>query len=281
MSAKWWIQFSIQAVLFLVGLGGIFVPQIDTWLYTSIIWGVAVIWAIITFALWRKSRGKYTVRDEESSKKSPIEDIKDDLITLNSREKEAATKRVKENYPEEIAIRIYDNFVATFGGNIASIITNVIKGIVQKRNTDPLIEFFKKLGDILDSVSFGLKSLLVDDNLYKATLEDLAKKRLKVKGDKNKKATIQSNIARVRDLSYGLNSSVILRGVLSHLPPERLKLLSVIIVNLEGIEKSMETTLNAMLDDLENEWKVKDEEIRGFEAILPTLSILEGLIKYE
>jgi len=54
-----------------------------------------------------------------------------------------------------------------------------------------------------------------------------------------------------------------------------------VVINLEGIEKSMETTLSAMLNDLENEWKVKDEEIRSFEAILPALAFLEGLSKYE
>lgn len=245
--------------------------NMNLWYVAGLIIGVG----LIVWGLLKNSDG------QTKTKNIPLYEIKDDLIILNSREKEAAAKRVKESYSEEIAIRIYDNFVATFGGNIASIVTNVIKKIVQKQNTDPLIEFYKKLGDILDSVNFGLKRLLEDDNLYKTTLEDLAKQRVRIKGSKKKRTIIQDNVARVRDISYGLNSSVILRGVLTYLPSERLQLLSMVVINLEGIEKSMETTLSAMLNDLENEWKVKDEEIRSFEAILPALAFLEGLSKYE
>lgn len=56
MRTKWWIQFSVQAILFLIGTGGIFVPQINTWLFAGIFWGIAFIWLVITLFLYLKSK---------------------------------------------------------------------------------------------------------------------------------------------------------------------------------------------------------------------------------
>lgn len=67
MRAKWLVQFSIQAVLFLVGVGGIFVPQIDTWLYSGIIWGIAFIWLMVTLFLYLKSRKITKLCTQETS----------------------------------------------------------------------------------------------------------------------------------------------------------------------------------------------------------------------
>lgn len=77
MQRKWWIQFSIQAVLFLVGAGGMLVPEIRTWWFAGILWGIAFIWAIVTLIMWIKSR-----KSDEQEGTNEIADIKQIPILL-------------------------------------------------------------------------------------------------------------------------------------------------------------------------------------------------------
>jgi len=99
-------------------------------------------------------------------------------------------------------------------------------------------------------------------------------------GQKKKHIT-QKNIDRVRSLSYGLSSSLLLRSVLDSVPEAKGIVPSVIRITLEGIEADAEQTLNTMLNDLENEWKISKENKDGIESALAALSALEGINENE
>ena len=50
------IQFSIDGILALIGLGDLFVPEIKSWVFAGVIWGIAVMWAIFILVLWINDR---------------------------------------------------------------------------------------------------------------------------------------------------------------------------------------------------------------------------------
>jgi len=84
---------------------------------------------------------------------------------------------------------------------------------------------------------------------------------LKLKKDKKHSIT-QKNIDRTRTLSYGLNSSILLRGTVDALPNAQKIMPAIIKTTLESIESEAEKTLNTMVNDLDSEWKVK-VDIKG------------------
>lgn len=187
--------------------------------------------------------------------KSTLEDIKSCLITMNMYEREAATKKAKQQCPENTAKQIHDDFFVIFDAD--AFISIIQKAIMN--DIDPLIDFFKKFGDILDGNEYGLKGDLEDIELYKSSRRDLGQKRQKLHTTKERKAITQKNINRVRALTYGLNSSIILRGVLRSAPKTNGMVhpaIRIVLVGLEGIEALVENSLAEMLDNLENEWEV-------------------------
>lgn len=187
--------------------------------------------------------------------KSTLEDIKSCLITMNMYEIEAATKKAKRQCPENTAKQIHDDFFVIFDAD--AFISIIQKAIMN--DIDPLIDFFKKFGDILDGNEYGLKGDLEDIELYKSSRRDLGQKRQKLHTTKERKAITQKNINRVRALTYGLNSSIILRGVLRSAPKTNGMVhpaIRIVLVGLESIEALVENSLAEMLDNLENEWEV-------------------------
>lgn len=85
--------------------------------------------------------------------KSPLEDIKSDLLYLNKYQREAASKRSKQVCPKEVAMRIHDDFFLIFDVNV---VISIFEKFIAK-DIDPLIDFFKKFGDIVDGNEYGLK----------------------------------------------------------------------------------------------------------------------------
>lgn len=193
---------------------------------------------------------------------NPLEDIKTDLTNMNMCEREVATKKAEQVCPEKIAKQIHNDFVALFGEDLATFAISLIQEITSKHDIQPLIEFFKDMGGILDTNNYGLKAQLKDNELYNSSRMDLSQKRLKLKMGRKKKATTQKNIHRVSVLTYGLNSSIILRGALNSVPEAKGVMPAVIKVTLESIETETEKILTQMLDDLENEWKVTINELQ-------------------
>jgi len=94
---------------------------------------------------------------------------------------------------------------------------------------------------------------------------------------RKKKRIIQKNIGRVRSLSYGLSSAVLLRSVLDSSPEAKKIIPSELKIALEGIEASAEQTLNTMLNDLDGDWTLPKDTTDGIETIISALSMLEGL----
>ena len=131
-----------------------------------------------------------------------------------------------------------------------------IEKVLIERSIDALIGFYKTCGDILDNNHYGLKVELEGNELYKATRMDLAQKRLQLKVEKSKANIIQGNINRVCLMSYGLNSSILIRAILCDTPKYREAMPAELRISMEGIETKSEAVLNAMLKDLEKEWKV-------------------------
>jgi len=187
---------------------------------------------------------------------NPLEDIKSDLVTMNVREREIAVKKGKQPCPEETAMQIFDDFIVLFGSDIATSINSIIQRIINNRDIEPLIEFFKQFGDILDSNGYGLKIDLENDEVYKSSRIDLDQKKLKLKMRKKERDITQRNIDRASSLTYGLNSSILLRYILDSIPGVKREVPTIIRVTLEGIETMTEKVLTKMLNDLDKERKV-------------------------
>lgn len=224
--------------------------NMNPWYVVGVVIGVSlVIWGLLK-------------KPESITVTNPLEDIKTDLTNMNMCEREVATKKAEQVCPEETAKQIYDDFVALFGEDLVTFTISLIQEITSKHDIEPLIEFFKNMGEILDTNSYGLKAELIDNDLYNSSRMDLSQKRLKLKMGKKKKATTQTNIHRVSLLTYGLNSLIVLRGSLNSVPEAKGIMPAVIKITLEGIETATEKILTQMLDDLENEWKVTINELQ-------------------
>lgn len=231
---------------------------------------LASIWWIIS------SIRKQKLNQSEATKE--LEDIKSALITMNAYESEVATRKANQQCPENIAKQIHDDFFVIFDARaFMSILQRAIENDI-----DPLIDFFKKFGDILDGNEYGLKVELEDTEPYKSSRMDLAQKRQKLHTAKKRRAITQENINRVCSLTYGLNSSILLRGVLRSAPKTNgivHPAIRIVLVSLEGIETLIENSLTEMLDNLENEWKVKVDTAKFDTTQLQTLLSLLSTLK--
>ncbi len=190
--------------------------------------------------------------EDKIDEPNPLEDIKNDLITLNTLERAEAHNKAKELCPVETAKQIYNDYNYMF--DLQNMMTNMIR-ILMNRDIDWLINYCRNVGNILDNNKYGLKRGLEDNAEYREARTDLAKKRVNLKRNKKKKQTIQNNIERTKAFSYGMNSHILLRKAINDTPelvgtaPAELRMV------LENIENSTEIVLNTILNDLENEWK--------------------------
>lgn len=209
---------------------------------------------LIIYMLFPKKRGDL-VGSELKVTGNPLEDIKIDLIKINEFEREAANRKTKQICPETVAMRIHDDCLEIWGTDINKFLAPILQSVIIKRNPDPLINFFKGFGDILDSNIYGLKAELQNDEPYESSRIDIAQKRLHFRMSRKDKSIIQRNINRVLSLIYGLNSTIILRGVLDSISTDKMRIPALVRVGLEGVETLGEQTLNQMLDDLEHEWE--------------------------
>jgi len=269
-------QWMAIGIISLISWGVGVMPINASWIPSTIMWGVAGIWLITTLVYLVKHRGETSHSDEEKVA-SLLEGVKSHLVTLIAYERDAATIKAKVPCSKETVEQIYDDFTSIFGVSVVSVIVSVLQEIVCTGSVDLLIAFFKKFGDILDSNGYGLKAELEKIDLYKSSRTDLAQKMVKLKMGKGRKLITQGNIDRVRSLSYGLSSSVLLRSVLDSVPEAKDIVPPVIRVTLESVEVVAEQTLNTMLNDLENEWKISKENMDGVESALGVLSVFWGV----
>jgi hypothetical protein len=224
----------------------------------TIIGGV-LLFICILFAIWLWTR-TFKVQREEIGEE--LEHIKTDLIILDKSERDIAIKKSQQQFPDDIPRLLYGSLDELFSiSTLMSIIQEAFSG-----NIDPLLEFFQKMGDILDAGEYGLKVELRNNEHYQSALADLAQMRAKLHTTKRKKALIQTNIKRIRALTYGLNSSIIVRGILKSLSAKAESVnksqwvdsvLQIVLVGLERIENQLANSLAEGLDSIDEEWKPK------------------------
>lgn len=209
---------------------------------------------------------------------NPLEDIKTNLIKINTLEREVASQKAKQLCPNTIAMHIHDDCLEIWGTDINRFIAPILHSVVIKHDPDPLIDFFKGFGDILDSNNYGLKAQLQNNEPYGSFQMDIAQKRLYLDATSRKKKSItQKNINRALSFIYGLNSSIILRGVLDSISTDEMRIPALVRVGLEGIETLGEQILNQMLDDLEHEWK-PTINLAEFKEIVTKLNDVLGIV---
>lgn len=187
--------------------------------------------------------------EPDIEKDNPLEDIKQDLVTMNTIERNTATKISSQiDLPPTTVIQIgedYKKALGDFWGEFINIVLN--------KDYNAWVKYFNTVGQILDMHKAGLKFALIDNEEYKATKSDLEQKRLRLKPEKRHRFT-QANIVSVEHLSYGVNSHIILRGILAN-PAGYVEVIPMEIrCELEEAENTSETILKIMLDDLEGDW---------------------------
>lgn len=229
---------------------------VNTWVIVAAIGGLGVLatgWVIRhDFSPKRKvSPTKALVQETES----PLEDIKANLVKINAFEREAAIRKTKQPCPENVAMQIHDDCLAIWGASLGRLIMPILWSVIMKHDPDPLINFFKGFGDILDSNKYGLKTELQTNELYKSFRINVAQERLHLSTDRKKRSITQKNIDRVLSLTYGLNSAIILRGVLDSISTGKTRIPAFVRIGLEGVEALGEKTSSQMLDNLEDKWK--------------------------
>jgi len=245
----------------IIGIGGV-IAALSYFLAESFSGGFSMTWPL-SIGQWASIFGIAVgigliiwglLKDEaDVAKDNPLEDIKQDLVIMNTIERNTATKISSQiDIPLTTEIQIYKDYERLLGGFWGKFI-DIFTDIVLNKDYNALIEYFNTVGQILDMHKVGLKFALIDNEEYKAAKLDLEQKRLRLKPEKRHRFT-QPNIVRVEQLSYGLNSHIILRGILVKVPEYIEETPTEIRRELEKAENDSETISKIMLDDLEGDW---------------------------
>ncbi len=181
-----------------------------------------------------------------------LEDIKSDLATMRMCERETATRKAETPCSRETAKYIVDDYTVLFEAFQAQ-----LPDVVTEGNFDALVEYSRRFGDMLDDNEYGLKSDLEYNETYRSSRMDLAQKRPILRMSRRKRAIVGANIDRVCSLSYGMNSHILFRGILSSVPEARAEASAELRVVLQGIEATLDRALNDVLEDLERDWSKK------------------------
>jgi len=247
---KIFYQWAGIGILSLIGVGVDMMPNNTSWVPSTILWMIAGIWFIGTLIYWFRHRNEIGNKNKESN---PLEDIKNDLIQMNTLERLEANNKIKQLCTKETAEQIYADYDKLF--NLDTFMSSLITRLIMNRDIDFLVNYFKGIGNIFDSNQYGIKEGLEGEESYRDTRTDLAQKRVQLKYNKKKMNVVQNNIDRVRSVTYGMNSHIILRKVFNDTPEIKGKISIEFRSVLENIEMATETVLSAMANDLESEWK--------------------------
>jgi len=240
-----------------VGIGGVIVAS-SYFLAESFSGGFSMTWPL-SIGQWASISGIAAgvgliiwglFKDEaDMARDNPLEDIKQDLVTMNTIERNTATEMSTQlELPKETVIEILEDCQGVLDNCLSKSIS-----ICLEKDYDTLITYCHTVGKILDANKVGLKSALINNEVYKASKLELEQKRLRLKPAKRHKLA-QSNIVRVEELSYGVNSFIMLRGMLGKFQGYTKGTPIDLRLRLEGIEDVSGAMLKAMLDDLEGDW---------------------------
>lgn len=206
--------------------------------------GLMSVGAVVLIYGWRY--GNRLVKEENEKL---LDDIKASLINMNVIERDTATEMSsKIEIEKETAIKVLRDC-----GKVIDHCLSKINSIPPNKQYDTLAIYSEAVGRILDMNNVGLKSALADNELYKASKLELEKKRLSLKPVRRYKLT-QWNIIRIEKLSYGVNSYIILRGMLEKFEAYTKGTPLEVRISLHGIEKVSAAILKAMLEKLEGDW---------------------------
>lgn len=203
-------------------------------------------WAVVATSLWLRSDRKITGDKNESS---PLEDIKNDLITTNRWEREVATHRqINTDNVDKLKSDIR-NYVLN---NVFSLAKQMVGTKDKEKILDILIVFFSGIGDVFDINDVGLKSELDRFIAYKDAKKDIEVKQQRV--NKRKRVLIQTHIRKTQQLTYGLNSSIMFRSLYRTIPEIRTAVPLQFHQSLESIERVADKFLTEMLNNLDKDW---------------------------
>ncbi|MCJ7743873.1 MAG: hypothetical protein MUO99_04855 [Dehalococcoidales bacterium] len=170
--------------------------------YTPPPWLFWILLAVATcVASW------FTIKDVRKivGNAKELDSIKTNLVAIEKYERDAAIKQSKGQYANSLRARIQKDFYTYFS---VSTMESIFQQALRKRNIDPMLDFYKKFGDILDANECGLKLQLQGIPQYGTTLADLTNKSVTLHLTKKKVDIVQGNISRVLKGGYGLNSGV-------------------------------------------------------------------------
>lgn len=220
--------------------------QLPSWLF----WVLLVI--AIGLATWR------TIEDTKKSldNEDRLDAIKSDLIAIDKYEKDAAVAQGKAPYSNSQIASIENDFNSLYTiSAFEAVIQQVISG-----NVEPLFEFFRAIGDILDASGCGLKLQLQSISQYGDTSASLTGKLVTLRIRTKKRELIRSNVIRLQKAGYGLNSGMVLRGMLKRARPRTKNEQAVarsVVVGLEALENMGREFLTYGLSHLDSQWKLR------------------------
>jgi len=117
--------------------------------------------AMFSIAIWAvRSKGNDVEKGE-----NPLDDIKAGLVKINALETRIAKIKAQQKCPESVGLQIHDDAMEIWG-DINKVLAPIFSSIIGKQDPDPLINFFKTFGDILDNNKYGLKDSLEENNDY-------------------------------------------------------------------------------------------------------------------
>jgi hypothetical protein len=220
--------------------------QLPSWLFWVLL-GIA-----IGLAAWR------TLEDTKRSlhNQERLDAIKNDLVTIDKYEQNATIIQSKKKCPAHIMAQIKDDFNALYS-------VSTLESILQEaysRNIDPLFDFLKSIGDILDANGCGLKSQLQSTPQYRDTLDDLTSRLVTSHLSEKKMELIRANTTRIRKGGYGLNSSMVLRANLKRVRLRNRNEAAAahsIVLGLEALETMARNFLTDGLKQLDRKWKLR------------------------
>lgn len=218
-----------------------------TWLRLVLL-GIA-----IGLASWR------TIEDTKKSvsNEQKLTAIKNTLIDIDKYEKEAAIKQSAITPSNNVKVRITQDLITRYP---VPQIESIIQEGVKRDNPDPLINFYEKFGETLDANNCGLKLQLQNIPQYNEALANLTSESVTLRLSPKKIRLIQSNIERLLEGVYGLNSGIILRSMLKTSQPRNKSEGDVIhsaVLGLEQLENIGRQFLTYGLHHLDKKWKPK------------------------
>jgi hypothetical protein len=140
-----------------------------------------------------------------------LEPIKNDLINLDKYQREVATNIAKQPYYPSIMEKIQSMLGISFP--LPTLLSTII--YAKRKHPEQLFDLYQLIGNVMDDTIYGLnKKLEIRDSPYSNTLISLTSKVANLQMPKKKRGIISENCKIIRNVTYGLNSSIIYRKLL-------------------------------------------------------------------